>query len=487
MRTHTRHSGPTALATALAMFMTTGVLAATATEIPAGELTVAQLADIVRAQARELQAQRDLIAKQEATLGALQAAMVNPVPVPVGEPGLPQVASMDSPAVTAEETAERSAEQADDDPLLGYDPESFPGSLPIPGTSAAMRVGGYVTAKVVQSFEALGSSDRFIVGSIPVDPDIRGDAEASLTANQSRLNFDLRENFPYGQFRAFIEADFVGAGDTFRLRHAFGQFRQLLAGQTWSTFMDTESSPEEVDFEGINGRLNSRRTQLRYFPSIGREWDLAVSIEDPKVTIGDGEGLSQIPDVVASIKRQVRVPLIDRTWHLKGAALVRNLRARPDSDPSLKESASGWGLSLSGRTPVTYWNEQDSLMMQVNYGSAYSSYVSDLQSIELPDASFNPVTGELETLTAFAWYAAFQHWWKDRLRSNLVISRVKVDNDSFAAADAYDSTWRVTGNLIWSPIARMNVGAELLWGQRENFDGASGNATQFQFALKYIF
>ena len=379
-----------------------------------------------------------------------------------------------------------------DDPLLGYDPTKFPGAIPLPGTAAALRIGGFVKANVVQSFESVGSQDRFIVGSIPTDPAVRGDSEAALTASQSRLSFELREDSDVGQFRSFIEADFAGTGDSFRLRHAFGQYGQVLAGKTWSTFMDTEASPEEVDFEGINGRVNTRRTQMRYFPSIGQQWNMAVALEDPEVTVLNGEGLSQIPDVVLSAKRSVRGPLLgEQLWHLKAAALFRNIRARPTLNPELKESVTGWGLSLSGRTDFSIWGERDSLMVQINYGEGYASYVNDLSTVDVPDAAFDPLTGDLDAISAMAWYVAVQHWWRPTIRSNFIVSSVSVENQDFVVSDKfgenYDSTWRLSGNLIWSPLPRVDVGAELLWGQRSNQEGPSGNATQLQFSMKYLF
>ncbi len=494
--------------------------AVTAAEIPAGDLTNAEIAAIVRQQAAELAAQRALIDEQRAALESQQqvirqqqqelaaqrealnslrtgeapvaAAPAAAAPAAVAGTG---PAATKTPATGATTTGERTGRRSDernDDPLLGYDPAQFPGAIPLPGTDAGLRISGYVKANVVQSFESVGSGDRFIVGSIPTDPAARGTSEAALTASQSRLSFELREDSELGQFRAFIEGDFAGTGETFRLRHAFGQYRQVLAGKTWSTFMDTEASPEEIDFEGINGRLNTRRTQFRYFPAIGQQWNMAVALEDPGVLVLNGAGLSQIPDVVVSAKRSVRGRLlVKKPWHLKAAALFRSIRARPTANPDVTESATGWGLSLSGRTAFDIWGERDSLMLQINYGAGYSSYVNDLGTVGVPDATFNPLTGELDAISAMAWYMALQHWWRPTIRSNFIVSSVNVEKLDFVVSDDfgenYESTWRLSGNLIWSPVPRVDVGAELLWGQRQNQEGPSGNATQVQFSMKYLF
>ena len=44
------------------------------------------------------------------------------------------------------------------------------------------------------------------------------------------------------------------------------------------------------------------------------------------------------------------------------------------------------------------------------------------------------------------------------------------------AGDAYRRTDRLILNLVWSPIPSVDMGAELLWGQRENKDGSTGTA-----------
>ena len=73
------------------------------------------------------------------------------------------------------------------------------------------------------------------------------------------------------------------------------------------------------------------------------------------------------------------------------------------------------------------------------------------------------------------------------MRSTFVYSLVDVDNLSFEPPDAYHRTQRATGNLVWSPIARFDLGTEILWGQRENKDGNAAEAMQLQLAATYRF
>jgi len=385
------------------------------------------------------------------------------------------------------QTIEESLKASEDSASSLYDTTSFPGSIALPGTSAAIRIGGYVKLNVVENISPIASKDRFIVGTIPV-PQQSARAESSITVDQSRLNFDLREKTSFGPLRAFIEGDFAGQETAFRLRHAFGQYKSFLAGQTWTTFMDAEASPEELDFEGINGRINLRQPQIRYFPEIGQKMNLLVSLENPDPQITGGTGISQWPDVVASVRR---------TWfdifHLKSALLVRNIEANwdlsPDPDNPVEDSVIGWALTFSGTTPIPWWDQRDSFLYQINYGDGYGHYVNDLGTIGEAtgdgfDAIFDP-NGNLDGFNVLAFYVAMQKWWNDALRSNFNVSYVDIRNFGYQAADAYNNTWRSSGNLIWSPTARVDIGAEMLWGQRRNHDDQTGDSIQFQFSAKY--
>lgn len=363
----------------------------------------------------------------------------------------------------------------------------FVGAWRLPGTDAALRIGGYVKTAVVYNFDPLEIADRFIVGSIPVGQDNASNAEAesSITASQSRLNFDLREPTDVGILRAFIEGDFAGSGDTFRLRHAFGQWHRVLAGKTWSAFMDTDASPEEVDFEGLNGRINVRQAQVRLMPTRGAEYGLEVSLEDPNPEIQNGEGVTRAPDLVVSGRFNPN----DRL-HLRLSLLGRQIRGQ--ADPSFGVGVSkeyAWGVSASGRFVTPYFDKRDNLVFQLNHGDGIGRYVNDLSSVGNYDGIFDPVNGNLQLFDVLAGYASWQHWWggQQSFRSNFTFGFVDINNPGFIADDAYKRTYRFSTNLLWSPTKRIDVGAEYMWGRRENQDGEQGDATQLQLMSRYRF
>ena len=252
--------------------------------------------------------------------------------------------------------------------------------------------------------------------------------------------------------------------------------------------MDTEASPEEVDFEGLNSRVIVRQTQLRYFPSIAQDWNLAISLEDPQPSISGGSGVSKIPDLVTSVRGFVR-----QRWNVQAALLIRQLSANWEPEDTLtpgygrEDDASGWGTSLSGRRFINWFGDpRDNLMLQINYGKGYGRYVNDLGTIDGQDAIFDD-TGNLKSLTVFATYVAMQKYWRYNLRSTFTAGLVDIDNYDFQSDDSYNKTWRTGGNLIWSPTGNLDIGSELLWGERTDKNNASGSATQIQAMARFSF
>ena len=384
-----------------------------------------------------------------------------------------------------------------------FDP-NFPGAWHLPGTTAAMKIAGYVNLAVVNSFDPLFISDRFIVGSIPPEGrDVPGAKSGTdVTANQTRINFEVREETSHGSLRAFVEADFYGDGDTFRLRHAFGQYRWALAGKSWSTLMDIDSRPEEVDFEGINGEILVRQAQLRISPQFGKSLSFKLALEDPMTDVANGIGAKGRGDLIASVNR---LPLGNLgswnlgTWNSRVAFILRELVADPGGvetgeNPSGK--TTGWGVTTSGRKPFQRWGENDALLWQVTYGEGIGRYLNDLNTVGGGDAVFDP-DGRLRALPVFAGYVSYSHgWpadvlflksWRGMLRSNFTMSWVNIDNFDYQDDKNYKSTLRASANLIYLPTHNVRVGTELLWGQRKNKDGSKGTAMQLQVSARYNF
>jgi hypothetical protein len=53
--------------------------------------------------------------------------------------------------------------------------------------------------------------------------------------------------------------------------------------------------------------------------------------------------------------------------------------------------------------------------------------------------------------------------------------------------DPYEQTLRLSGNVIFSPVNRLELGAELLWGERRNANDTRGDAVQLQLSARYLY
>ena len=47
---------------------------------------------------------------------------------------------------------------------------------------------------------------------------------------------------------------------------------------------------------------------------------------------------------------------------------------------------------------------------------------------------------------------------------------ININNLESQLPTAYKETFRIGGNIIWSPISNVDLGAEFLWGKRTNKD-----------------
>ena len=232
--------------------------------------------------------------------------------------------------VPQQPTSRTAAEPTPDLPAMVVSPGDFPGSIRLPGTESAFKLGGQARLVGAHSLSALGTEDRFVTSSIPVGVPRAGDeARTVYSSIASRLNTELRMPSPRGPMRLFIETDFAGSGRTSRLRHAFLQTSHFVVGQTWSTFSDPEADTIGIDFEGLNAISRFRQSLFRWTPSAtDARYQWAFAVENPAPDLTGAEGLNFAPDFIARLKFH---PSQNRglalcTDHIQASLLVRQLR-----------------------------------------------------------------------------------------------------------------------------------------------------------------
>jgi hypothetical protein len=169
------------------------------------------------------------------------------------------------------------------------------------------------------------------------------------------------------------------------------------------------------------------------------------------------------------------------------AGIRRQLRGEPTDGPNEIVAATGHGVTISGRLPFGFWDERDQLLFQHNSGRGLGRYISDLGSIGGQDAVYDPTAHELRPLGVFSGYVGYEHWWSSSLRSSISFGIVGISNLEIQSDDALHLTRRSSINFMWSPIPRMDLVTEFLWGRRVNNDGRRGSAAQTQIGSTFRF
>jgi DcaP outer membrane protein len=329
--------------------------------------------------------------------------------------------------------------------------------------------------------------------------------QASISVKQSR--FGVKGLLPTGDSTPPInfkfEIDMFGVGvdagqTTIRLRHAYGEWGQLLAGQTHSLFMDIDVFPNVIDYWGPCGMVFYRLPQIRWTPFKTETSQLAFAIEKPGNDVDSGNirlieefqnatvrGNQTVPDLTGQYR-------LDGDWgHFQIAGMLRRVGYEYQPNPNetfQRGSQTGWGVNVSSTIKLF---EKDKLLLQVVHGAGIATYMNDGGMDIAPNAAYNPLaptptlTAEAVPLTGVLAY--LDHSWNDTLSTSIGYSLTQVSNTNFQAPIAYHKGDYASVNLLWSPVKKVLIGGELMYGKRTNNDGVTGDDVRFQFSVKYDF
>lgn len=341
----------------------------------------------------------------------------------------------------------------------------------IPGTETRMTLGGYVKADLIHDLKPIGSPNFFDVSKIPTDGSTG--SSTRVQAMETRLFLDVRRDSRCGEMKAFVEGDFYGSGNTFRLRHAYVQVgERWLVGQTWSTFMDESIIPATLDFEKPAAYAFARHAQFRYTQPLGDKLALSVAVEDPSsniLTPAPGKVSNPAPDVVGRLKWKGSRGHVQLSGFLGGALFV------PDSGSDQRITTSG--VNLSGALKV---GKRDQVTGQVIYGPGIARY--RFGHYAAPD-----VNGDIKPITGIGATVGYQHYWSPAW-SSFAIYNYGIDEpeDGEPSTDADLVTYGAV-NLLWHFTDYAFVGVEYLHGLREDLVGDQGTADRIMLSVKMSF
>ncbi len=339
----------------------------------------------------------------------------------------------------------------------------------IPKSPVIMTFGGYVKTDLIHDFDPIGSPDYFDVSTIPTNG-AKGES-THFNVKETRFKLDVKD--PGKGLRAYFEGDFYGSGSSFRIRHAYVEYKGLLAGQTWSNFMDETIIPPTLDFEKPAAYAFARHGMVRYKHAMGDNMYFAVALEESKAAgqapAAPGTFENPLPDFTGRFR-------VTGDWgHVQISAFLATIRYRYATGE--KDDVSLYGGNLSGQLNFL---KKDKIIYQAVYGPGLGRYRGGL-SVGLDE------NGQLQTITDLGLTLGVEHYWTDKLSSLVTYNIGTSDNTAGQAGSALYGTSYLAANLIYNIMKGTFVGVEYLRGQREDLDGDKGTANRLQFSVRYSF
>lgn len=362
-----------------------------------------------------------------------------------------------------------------------------------------VTVGGY--AKMMINYDTDGTitaphnGDLYSIYSTPIDGSTNAEKnDLHMTARESRLFFKTASQNQYGILKTHIEGDFFADIDNdgptwsnshgFRIRHAYGEMTMgqhvILAGQTWSNFMDLAGSMPSMDFATDPGTSFVRQPQVRYQYNIAKGQYASISIENPTlgltqagpatlVNAGDSEDV--MPDIVA------KYFYANKQLTFSPRAVVRRFELNGDD-------AFGYGLALN--TSVKF-GDGHKVVLGLMHGDGIGRYAG---------LGFNAgaginTNGETDTLVFSSITGGVILSLKDNLRLALGAGYSDQDDkgfeDGILTEHANRKAFSWHGHLFWDITPDIEYAVGITMGNVENMAEKEGDMTRFQTYVKYSF
>ena len=371
-----------------------------------------------------------------------------------------------------------------------------------------VTLGGYLKLMMIYDIDGTVKTGPFkgdLAGGY--DPPLDGSSLADtddfrMTARESRLFVKTKSNTDKGVLNTHFEADFYGGtdyatstwsnSDVFRIRHAYGSLTSgghvVLAGQTWSTFMDLAAGVPDMDIAGDPGFTFVRQAQLRYQYNLRPGHYIAAAIENPDRGLAAagpvsfftnaGSAEDKLPDLV------LKYFYANKLLTISPRLLVRQFELT-DSATSQSDTAFAWGAALSSSINVSPVKFYVTLM----YGDGVGRY-GGLGNI---GGAGLTASNDVETVGFMSANGGMTVSLSDTVKWTIGAGWAENDDDAYTGADAVltgSATKTAKGyhtNLKWAITKQVEWAIGVAKYEREVMDGRDGDMIRCQMYFKYDF
>jgi len=288
------------------------------------------------------------------------------------------------------------------------------------------------------------------------------DGHFGMSAVQSRLGVTAK-NSDGVTFN--VEGDFYGgvSGGEFRLRHAYGSYNGILAGQTWSNYNSFVGNTPTLDFNGAAGLAGyqARAAQIRYTTG-----GFSVSAEDPK-----SSGISDNKDTMPAVTARFEGASDALSFAFSGLVKQNAYENATNDDTSM-----GFAGFAAAKFQVS---DMISIQGNVNYtdGANAYLYLSGGADAQLDGTDLDNISGLGGTLGTSISLG-------NGRSVNLVYGMTEIDVDANTAEETRSN---VFANYMWTPVRNVMMGVEYQYWKTETKGGDSEDANRIMFAAQYNF
>lgn len=355
----------------------------------------------------------------------------------------------------------------------------------IPGTDTCLRISGQVRG------------ETFVAPTYTRYDDTHG------FRARARVNLDARTQTGYGTLRTFIRLEannqqgtYVIGGPAFRgfQRNggaatptvaptlAFVQFAGITAGR-FSTFFDFYGNDAFWNFGGISGTQGNSVNGLAYTATFGGGFTATLALESrPDREVGNSAlpyAGARWPDIVAALRLQ-------QGWgtaQLMG--LVRDVNVAPAAGfpiaPAVSKTGYAIGAGVMFNLPMLAAGSQLYLegvyakgnVAQLGLGSAVRVNFANVAALDYSVRTVGGVTS-VRLAEGYSLMAALRHFWTPTVKQAIFAGYTNVSYGNHSGtvgalpgsgALRSFSKFEVGTNVVWSPVAGLDLGVEVLYRQ----------------------
>ncbi|TCM66648.1 porin-like protein [Acinetobacter calcoaceticus] len=329
-------------------------------------------------------------------------------------------------------------------------------------SSIGTSINIYGNVRADMSYQVEGGTDQRLynqISTVPLEGN-QGHDRFKSTLAATRLGLDFKSNLANNEaIGGKLEVDFLGSGDSLRIRHAYLTYGDWLVGQTWSNFATPEYMPESVDALGYVGGSVKRTPQVQRRFNFNPSTQLVVALEDPK----DGSSEMRIP------------ALTTRLNHKFSDQLNVSLRGMVNEKRTTEDELTAWGVGLGAKFALT---PSTTIKADYYHVKGDSSFVAWSNPGFVADQDKNIASGNEFDSISVGITQQFNPKW----RGTLGYGYMKADNNKNYLQASSDLTklnkelWQAWGNAFYSPIQPLSFGVEYVYGERQAFAKAVGGS-----------